>query len=207
MSANTFKLMISSSIAISIITANSAAFSSNISKCQDKDGKWHYGNGNLHLCSEKSKITTISDNGIRISQVPPVKTFAQIEAEKKEKKEAEAALKKARKERIEKNRILMVYQTEEDIENDREGKLKSLKQKRKQHEQYVYSLKKQSEQFDKKKAATKNVAVKKVFDTKKADVAKKIEKSTKRIQSLDTDVIALNKEFDDIVTFFKEQNK
>ena len=87
-----------------------------ITKCKDEKGAWHYGSKNLHKCSDSSKITTINDRGVRLGQKEKVKTKEELELEAKQKEKELAAIEKKKLEELEQNRILTVYQSEEDIE-------------------------------------------------------------------------------------------
>lgn len=198
------------SVAFSLILGSGEALAKDkapiILKCQDKDGKWHYGKANFYRCDKSNNMTVMTDNGVKVGVYPPVKTEEELVADKRNNEILEAELEKERQERIEKQRIMMVYQSEGDINADRGKKLKALEQKKKQHEQYVFSLKKQNEQFDRKKANTTNFAIKDSIEVKKGVVSKKIKKSTKKIESLEVEISKLNKEFDDIIAYFRKQN-
>ena len=58
-----------------------------ISKCQDANGKWHYGDNAASVCGD-ARITIIDDRGRKIDEVAPpmtVEEFNALEAEEKRK--------------------------------------------------------------------------------------------------------------------------
>ena len=96
-----------------------------ITKCQDANGKWHYGDAAAEEC-ENSKWTALNDQGVVVDEkdVPP--TAAELrkrrEAEEKARKEAE---RKAREE-AEWKRMLSVYDKEEFIIFARDTRLENI---------------------------------------------------------------------------------
>ena len=54
-----------------------------IKKCQDADGKWHYGDIAVEEC-ENSKITTLTDRGFIKEEEAAPKTEAELRAEAEE---------------------------------------------------------------------------------------------------------------------------
>lgn len=187
-----------------IAIASSA--SSKITKCQDAEGKWHYGTSNAYHCASSSKITTIDGKGVTIAQENALKTEEQLEEERKQKEVADALEAQKKFEEAERDRILMVYQSDEDVERSRLNQLNSLKQKKAQHESYIVSLEKQKEQLKKKKANTKNVVIRKNLDDKAALIDPKIEKSKQRIIEIGSQVEEVNKKFDEDLAFFRKHN-
>ena len=93
----------------------------NISKCQDADGKWHYGDFAADACAQ-SKVEKINQKGQKIGEQK-----APIPEEERQKRALEkklAAEKKAAEkiQRIKDKRLLSVYESPEAIEKAREDR-------------------------------------------------------------------------------------
>ena len=175
-----------------------------IKKCQDKDGKWHYGTNSDYRCADSSKITTLNKNGVRVKEVNAVKTQEQLDAEKKTREEAKLNKEKEKFEKIERDRILTVYQSEEDIERARVAKLESLKRKIEQHGTYLKALESNEKALVNKKNNTSNRSLKSQY-SKKIDALKpKAEASKKRVVQLEKEQVEVNKKYDDDLTIFKK---
>jgi len=122
-----------------------------IKKCQDAEGKWHYGDIAVAQC-QKSKVTTLNDRGFIKSEKDAPKTEEQLQKEKEEneKIEAEAALKKA--EEDEQTRILSVYETEADIDRQRDNQIDSVESNIAVHKAYLKALAAKIERLEPKTA-------------------------------------------------------
>lgn len=110
-----------------------------IKKCKDAEGKWHYGDQAVRSC-EQSKVTTLTDRGFIKSEKSAPKTDEELKAEE----DARAALAKEEKrlkaEQDERNRILSVYETEADIDRQRDNQLDSVESNIAVHKAYLKSM-------------------------------------------------------------------
>ncbi len=175
---------------------------SKIAKCQDENGKWHYGSSNLHRCSDSESITTFNERGVRIDEKERVKTKEELAAEKAQRGQEAIELEEKRKAKLERDRILTVYQDEQDIENARQKKILGIDSKIGQHKNYIVALTKQEEALKKKKIDTSNRVLKKRFQAKIDEIPPKKESSEQRITLLEQEKITVNKKFDEDLTFF-----
>ena len=110
-----------------------------IKKCQDADGKWHYGDVSVDVCSN-SDITTLNERGFVSETLDAPKSEEELKAE-----EAKLAAEEAEKMRLktaeeEKLRILSIYETEADIDRQRDNQLSSVDGNIKVHEAYLKSM-------------------------------------------------------------------
>jgi len=102
-----------------------AAGAQTIKKCQDADGKWHYGDFAAEQC-EQSRITEIDDRGLKVREreVPP--TQEEIRA----RDEAAARLEEERREleaqRLVDQRLLSTYESPEAIVRARDERLEAI---------------------------------------------------------------------------------
>ncbi|MGH1427030.1 MAG: hypothetical protein ACRBEE_03760 [Arenicella sp.] len=175
-----------------------------IKKCQDKDGKWHYGTNSDYRCADSSKITTLNKNGVRVKEVNAVKTQEELDAEKKAREEAKLNREKEEFEKIERDRILTVYQSEEDIERARVEKLESLKRKIEQHGTYLKALESNEKSLANKKKNTSNKALKAQYSKRIDELKPKAEASKKRVAELEKEKETVNEKYDNDLEVFKK---
>ncbi|MGB5282147.1 MAG: hypothetical protein WBN37_12595 [Arenicellales bacterium] len=96
-----------------------------ISKCQDADCKWHYGDNAASICGD-ARITIIDDRGRKIDEVPPPMTVEEFNALEAEEKRKAAEERENAKRELEKRRILAIYPREESIIRARDERLKGM---------------------------------------------------------------------------------
>jgi len=119
-----------------------------IKKCQDAEGKWHYGDIAVQQC-KKSKVTTLSKRGFIEKEKEAPKTEEQLLKEQEELAAAEAEAARIRAEEDERIRILSVYETEADIDRQRDNQIKSVEGSMAVHKAYVKSLTGKIERLEK----------------------------------------------------------
>ena len=190
-------------VCVSLAVSNSS-YSQKIAKCQDENGKWHYGSSNLHRCADSQDITTLNDRGILLNKEKRVKTGEELAIEKAQKEQLSMELEKQRKAQLERDRILTVYQNEQDIETARQKKLIAIDRKIGQHKNYIAALDKQQVAFEKKKTEAKNVAIQAGFQAKIEEVEPKKQVSEQRIKELKLEKTATNKKYDEDLAYFKK---
>jgi len=168
-----------------------------IKKCKDADGKWHYGDVAVRAC-EDSKVTTLSDRGFIKAEKAAPKTEAQLAAEESLRiRNEEDALEKEKQE-LEKTRILSVYETEADIDRQRDNQLYSVDSNIAVHNTYLESLKEQIAHEQKKISSTQNVGV-------KINAEKKIAEAEKNYETYSSEVVLLEKHREEIITRFDKE--
>jgi len=113
--------------------------SAQMKKCQSADGKWHYGDIAVAECN-RTKVTTLNERGFIEKEREAPKTPQQIQ---EEKDQAEIIAKEeARLQAIEdeRNRILSIYETEADIDRQRDNKINAVANNIKVHKAYLKSV-------------------------------------------------------------------
>lgn len=136
-----------------------------ITKCQDAEGKWHYGDIAVEAC-KNSKITILNDRGfIKDEQYPP-KTPGQLKAEAEEQAllDAEEAIKKAEVE--ERLRILSIYETEDDIDRQRDNQLNSVNSNLDVHNAYLKAMEARVLRYEAKSKEAKNQRIRENYQAK-----------------------------------------
>jgi len=96
-----------------------------IAKCQDADGKWHYGDSAATVCGD-TRITIIDKSGRKIEEIDEPLTLEVINAQKAEEKRKELEQKQRTKRELEKKRILAIYPSEESVIRARDDRLKGM---------------------------------------------------------------------------------
>ncbi len=143
-----------------------------IQKCKDAEGKWHYGDYAEDKC-ETSKVTNLNERGFVTDTIDAPKTEEerQIEAKIKLKEEQEIAAKE--EEEIERDRVLSIYEREEDIDRQRDNQLASVEGNIRVHKAYLKQMDSKIKRLESKSNGLKG---------KKAEkYAKEIENSKSRV--------------------------
>lgn len=110
-----------------------------IKKCKDAEGKWHYGDTAEQACAT-SEVTTLTNRGFvkETLDAPKTEEELQIEADREAKLQEEMARQKA--EQAERDRILSIYEREEDIDRQRDNKLASVDGNIRVHKAYLKQM-------------------------------------------------------------------
>lgn len=110
-----------------------------IKKCQDAAGKWHYGDTAAEECA-KSRITEISETGIKKKEIAAPPTEEEIRAREARKDELEREQKLAEEKKRRDELLLSTYGHEDDIAYTRDRKLAQLESAIKASEDTLQSL-------------------------------------------------------------------
>jgi len=102
------------------------AWGATIKKCQDAEGRWHYGDTAAEEC-ERSRITVIDKRGLKVDELAAPKTQEQLEREAREEAEARSLAEEEERRREEQRerdqRLLTTYDSEQAIERARDQRL------------------------------------------------------------------------------------
>ncbi|MBI3574508.1 MAG: hypothetical protein HY083_02450 [Gammaproteobacteria bacterium] len=110
-----------------------------IKKCQDAAGKWHYGD-NADVACAKSKITEISQEGIKKKETAAPLTEQELKERELRKDEIENERKQMEKQKRQDELLLSTYSHEDDISYTRDRKLAQLENSIKASEETLKSL-------------------------------------------------------------------
>lgn len=122
-----------------ILLSFGASSAAGMKKCQDADGNWHYGDSAVKAC-KNSKIITLTKRGFIDSEEGPPKT--QIQRDEELRQAELLAQKEAQQKAIadDRLRILSIYETEGDIDRQRDNQLDSVKSKIDVHGAYIRGM-------------------------------------------------------------------
>jgi len=170
-----------------------------IKKCQDENGKWHYGDIAVEAC-ENTKVTTLNNRGFVTEELEAPKTEAELLAEKKYQEEVEAE--ELRKKNIEEEhlRILSIYETEDDIDRQRNNQMNSVQSNIDVHNAYLKSMDSRIKRYEKKQSEVTSKKLKQDYQTE-------IEQSKVRVENSKKELAALKKQKDDIMSKFAEEKR
>ena len=141
-----------------------------ISKCQDENGKWHYGDNAATVCGD-ARITIIDDRGRKIDEVAPpmtVEEFNALEAEEIRKATQERLEAQREKER---QRVLAIYPREESIIRARDERLKGMDKNIRLQEELMDDMRLDMKVLEAKKVPTDAKTKKKLESRKKMQQA------------------------------------
>ncbi len=124
--------MISGSITVRLAAALAVTLATplaaqTITKCQDAEGRWHYGNYASEQCAGDAPITELRESGVTVEvrEAPP--TLEELQAEKtRALAEREAQIKREEKLRIDRE-LLAKYESEEVILSLRDQRIQELR--------------------------------------------------------------------------------
>jgi len=166
-----------------------------IKKCQDADGKWHYGDVAVTQCNN-AKVTTLTERGFIESELDAPKTAEELEAE-----QAALAAEEAERERLkaiqdERNRILSIYETEDDIDRQRDNQINSVQSNIDVHKAYLKSLDKRIDRTQTALAETKGKSVREKLTKDLESTKARKEDYTKNLTGLETQKEEIMKRFE-----------
>lgn len=170
-----------------------------IKKCKDADGKWHYGDTAVKEC-ENSKITTLTDRGFIEDELEAPKTKEELAAEKAEQDRIEAEKKAKIEAEEEKVRILSIYETEGDIDRQRDNQIQSVQSNIEVHKAYINSMNGRIERNQKKMGEVKSPAVKK-------SLQKQIDKANKDIATYKKKLVSLEADKNKVIQRFEKEKE
>lgn len=170
-----------------------------IKKCKDADGKIHYGDVAVAEC-ENSKVTTLSDRGFIKEELDAPKTDEELQTEAEEAAliEREIAEKQARED--EKRRILSIYETEDDIDRQRDNQVRSVQSNIDVHQAYLKSMDTRIARYESKLQATDNKTLKRQLEEKIAD-------AEVRIKEYKSQLAVLEEQKAEILQKFKQERE
>lgn len=118
-------------LSIMVLSAISILFLQNsigagIKKCQDEDGKWHYGDFADEACAARAEVTELSQKGQVLGVDKPPPTQEELEKKNKAKRDATAKAAREKQQRQKDLSLLQIYGSEEVIVSTRDRKLESI---------------------------------------------------------------------------------
>jgi hypothetical protein len=169
-----------------ILLSFSASSAAGMKKCQDADGNWHYGDSAVKSC-ENSKITTLTKRGFIDSEESPPKTQKQRNEELQQAElfaQNEAQKKAVADDRL---RILSIYETEGDIDRQRDNQLDSVKSKIDVHGAYIRGMEARISRYETKLGQLKTAPALKSMNTEIAQAKVRMADSVAQRKALLSD--------------------
>ena len=188
--------------AVSLILLSSVMPAHAIKKCQDADGKWHYGDIAVNKC-KRSKVTTLNDRGFIEKEREAPKTPQQIQKEKNELAAKEAKAAKLQAKEDERNRILSIYETEADIDRQRDNQIQSVEGSIAVHKAYLKAMTAKIERLEKKGVDYKGVRKERNL-AEISDAQSRISVSTTELEQLAKQKKDIMMRFDDEKRIYRE---
>ncbi len=95
-----------------------------IKKCQDAQGRWHYGDSAAESCA--SKVTVIDQRGLKMKEIAAPLTDAELDAKAKAEANADAQRETKEAQQRRDRQLLATYAAEEDIRIGRDRRVNDL---------------------------------------------------------------------------------
>jgi chromosome segregation ATPase len=115
-----------------------------IKKCQDAQGKWHYGDTADEQCA-RSKVIELDTSGVKRKEIAPPLTEAELKAREATRAEDERLKKEAEEQKRRDDQLLATYALEDDINLTRDRKLSDLEAQIRFSQETLNSLRKSLE--------------------------------------------------------------
>lgn len=117
------QLLITVAIALSLPVAAQAQ---SITKCQDADGNWHYGDFAAEACDEEATVTEIDERGRTVEETDAPPSEEELEAEEAERRAEQQEAERQAREREANERLLRTYDSVEGIIQARDARLEAM---------------------------------------------------------------------------------
>jgi hypothetical protein len=118
-----------------------------ISKCQDADGQWHYGDFAAEVCAQ-SRVIKMNSQGVKVGEdAAPLTPEQLVEREKNLAKEREIR-RLAEEKEAKRRRIVAIYDSEADIARARDTHLAAINQRKVTEESILSGLRGRMERLD-----------------------------------------------------------
>jgi len=163
-----------------LCTANQAFA---IEKCQDADGNWYYGDIAVEEC-EASKITTLSDRGFITNEEEAPKTEEELAAMEESAREQVEEKNRLEAQAEERRRVLGIYETEADIDRQRDNQIDSVQRNMDVYIAYLRGMAKRITRDETKLQELKNQPAKDKMSKKIAAAKLRVEDSRKQLGKL-----------------------
>lgn len=118
-----------------------------ISKCQDADGQWHYGDFAAEVCA-KSKVTRMNSQGIKVGEEAAPLTPEELAEREKALAEEMEIRRLAEEKEAKRKRIVAIYDSEADIARSRDTHLAAINQRKVTEESILSGLRGRMERLD-----------------------------------------------------------
>ena len=174
-----------------------------IKKCQDSEGKWHYGDFAVQECNQ-SKITTLDERGIVKEEREAPLTDEEKEAQADALRLENERIAKEEAEREERNRILSIYETEADIERQRDNQLYSVQSNLDVTKAYIKSLKDRQARNKVRTAAITNTVLKQKAEADDLELKDKIVSAEKQVLDLTQQKKSVEEKFERELELYRE---
>jgi len=170
-----------------------------IKKCKDADGNWHYGDVAIAEC-ENSKVTTLNERGVITEELEAPKSAEEIRVEEEASalKAAEIAQRAALLE--EKRRVMSIYETEADIDRQRDNQMHSVERNIDVHRAYLKGMDKRIVRFERKQKEATSPKVKENF-------AQQIVEAKVRIKESSLELAELEAQKEEIIRRFEKEKE
>jgi hypothetical protein len=98
----------------------------NITKCQDAQGNWHYGDFASSACANNAPITQIDQQGMTVEKLAAPPTAKEVEEQKTKQEEEHEEAKQRAKQRQEDQRLLRTYDNAQSIIDAKNERIKAM---------------------------------------------------------------------------------
>lgn len=117
-----------------------AVHAQTITKCQDAEGNWHYGDFAAEVCAEQSTITEMDERGLKVDETDAPPTQEELDAQKAEEDRERQETERRERQEAEDRRLLQTYDSDEAIIRARDQRVRALEQELESHRVFRQAL-------------------------------------------------------------------
>jgi hypothetical protein len=201
------RLLIAVPLLLLALPALASEKDTKIFKCQDAQGRWHYGSTAADECA-RSKVTVMTDQGTVRREIEAPPTEEELK-KREEQRVLDTKKKMDSEERARRDRILLsTYTTVEELEQFRIRKLTEMEKVITSSETTLNSLRRsleriETEAAEEQKAGKVNPKTAKALEQARAQVDRHNQQILKRQQELEN----MRKQFDEDIARYRELRK
>lgn len=134
------RYMFASALLAASVLLIGAASAETITKCQDSEGNWHYGDFAAEACAEDGTITEIDERGLKVNESEAPPTQEELDAQKTAREQQEAEASRRERQEAEDRRLLQTYDSTQAIVDAREERVSAINQEIESHELFRQDL-------------------------------------------------------------------
>ncbi|HSH42242.1 MAG TPA: DUF4124 domain-containing protein, partial [Arenicellales bacterium] len=127
-------------VALGAALTAGAVHAQSITKCQDAEGNWHYGDFAAEACAKKSTVTEMDERGLKMKESDAPPTPEELEAKRAAEEQERLEAERRARQQAENQRLLRVYDSEEAVIRARDERVSAIEQEMESHQLFRQDL-------------------------------------------------------------------
>ncbi|HSH41618.1 MAG TPA: DUF4124 domain-containing protein, partial [Arenicellales bacterium] len=127
-------------VALGAALTAGAVHAQSITKCQDAEGNWHYGDFAAEACARESTVTEMDERGLKMKESDAPPTPEELEAKRAAEEQEKLEAERRARQQAENQRLLRVYDSEEAVIRARDERVSAIEQELESHQLFRRDL-------------------------------------------------------------------